>query len=129
MTIDSNAAKPVEIIAPRKHASVCLHLRRYIPPKIDRLSNHPKVEHVAVMSIPDDCSGELRKARAVLKPGLRQETAVGKESVGYVSDKEKSGKFALLDKNEARAKLGDSCSSRLRPVISIFVVSTKVTRC
>jgi 4-coumarate--CoA ligase len=103
----------------------------------DLLLGHPKVEDVAVMSIQDDYSGELPKAYVVLKPGLEENTAVGKEIIAYVKerkvrykwvkevefiieipkspsgkilrrvlrDKEKSGKFGLVVKDEARTKL------------------------
>ena len=103
----------------------------------DLLLGHPKVEDVAVMSVKDDYSGELPKAYVVVKPGVQESTAVGKEIIAYVKekkvrykwvkevefideipkspsgkilrrilrDKEKSGKFGLVVKDEARARL------------------------
>ncbi|RMZ69502.1 4-coumarate- ligase 2 [Pyrenophora seminiperda CCB06] len=103
----------------------------------DLLLGHPKIEDVAVMSVQDDYSGELPKAYVVVKPGLQESTAVGKEIIAYVKekkvrykwvkevefineipkspsgkilrrvlrDKEKSGKFGLVVKDEVRAKL------------------------
>lgn len=103
----------------------------------DLLLGHPKVEDVAVMSIKDDYSGELPKAYVVVKPGLNEDSAIGKEIIAYVKekkvrykwikevefineipkspsgkilrrvlrDKEKSGKFGLVVKDNARAKL------------------------
>jgi 4-coumarate--CoA ligase len=77
----------MEIIAPRKHDSVCLCLRRDIRLKIVRPSSHPKVEDVAVMSIPDGNSSEAQKACVMLKPALRQGTAVDKGLIEYVKGK------------------------------------------
>ena len=103
----------------------------------DLLLGHPKVEDVAVMSVKDDYSGELPKAYIVVKPGLQESTAIGKEIIAYVKekkvrykwvkevefineipkspsgkilrrilrDKEKSGKFGLVVKDEVRARL------------------------
>ncbi|EAT89525.2 hypothetical protein SNOG_02794 [Parastagonospora nodorum SN15] len=103
----------------------------------DLLLGHPKIEDVAVMSVKDDYSGELPKAYIVLKPGIEENMAIGKEIIVYVKekkvrykwvkevefineipkspsgkilrrilrDKEKSGKFGMVIKDEARAKL------------------------
>jgi 4-coumarate--CoA ligase len=53
----------------------------------DLLLGHPKVEDVAVMSIKDDYSGELPKAYIVLKPGIKENTAIGKEIIEYAKEK------------------------------------------
>ena len=53
----------------------------------DLLLGHPKVEDVAVMSVKDDYSGELPKAYVVLKPGMEESTAVGKDIIEYVKEK------------------------------------------
>ncbi|EUC51349.1 hypothetical protein COCMIDRAFT_79622 [Bipolaris oryzae ATCC 44560] len=53
----------------------------------DLLLGHPKVEDVAVMSIKDDYSGELPKAYVVLKLGVQESTAVGKEIIAFVKEK------------------------------------------
>lgn len=52
----------------------------------DLLLGHKKVEDVAVLGIKDDYSGELPKAYVVLKPGINQDTATGKELIQYVKD-------------------------------------------
>lgn len=53
----------------------------------DLLLGHPKVEDVAVMSVPDEYSGELPKAYVSLKPGVEESAAVGKEIIAYVKEK------------------------------------------
>lgn len=53
----------------------------------DLLLGHPKVEDVAVMSVPDEYSGERPKAYVVLKPGIHENTAVGREIIAYVREK------------------------------------------
>lgn len=53
----------------------------------DLLLGHPKVEDVAVLSVKDEWSGELPKAYVVLKPGVEESSAVGKEIIAYVKEK------------------------------------------
>lgn len=53
----------------------------------DLLLGHDKVEDVAVMGMPDDYSGELPKAHVVLKPGVKADSAVGKELILFVQEK------------------------------------------
>ncbi|KAI8938829.1 hypothetical protein NX059_004691 [Plenodomus lindquistii] len=53
----------------------------------DLLLGHPKVEDVAVLSVKDDYSGELPKAYIVLKPGLQEDSAIGKDIIAYVKEK------------------------------------------
>lgn len=103
----------------------------------DLLLGHPIVEDVAVLSVKNDYSGELPKAYIVLKPGIDENTATGKNIIAYVKekkvkykwikevefineipkspsgkilrrvlrDKEKSGRFGLVVRDEARARL------------------------
>jgi 4-coumarate--CoA ligase len=103
----------------------------------DTLLGHPSVEDVAVMSVKDDYSGELPKAYVVLKPGIQEDSAVGRAIIQYVKDKkvrykwikevefcgeipkspsgkilrrilrdkEKSGVFGMVVRDEAKARL------------------------
>jgi 4-coumarate--CoA ligase len=53
----------------------------------DLLLGHPSVEDVAVLSVKDDWSGELPKAYVVLKPGIEESAAIGREIIAYVKEK------------------------------------------
>jgi acyl-CoA synthetase (AMP-forming)/AMP-acid ligase II len=53
----------------------------------DLLLGHDKVEDVAILGMKDDYSGELPKAYVVLKPGIKAESAVGRDIIAYVKDK------------------------------------------
>jgi len=59
----------------------------------DLLLGFPKVEDVAVLSVQDDYSGELPKAYVVLKPGLEENTSIGKEIIAYVKEKKVKHKW------------------------------------
>ncbi|KAF2274854.1 4-coumarate-CoA ligase 2 [Westerdykella ornata] len=53
----------------------------------DLLLGHEKVEDVAVMGVPDEYSGERPKAHVVLKPGVRADSAVGRELIAFVKER------------------------------------------
>jgi 4-coumarate--CoA ligase len=53
----------------------------------DLLLGHPSVEDVAVLSVKDDWSGELPKAYVVLKPGIEESAAIGRDIIAYVKEK------------------------------------------
>ncbi|KAF2853887.1 4-coumarate-CoA ligase 2 [Plenodomus tracheiphilus IPT5] len=53
----------------------------------DLLLGHPKVDDVAVLSVKDDYSGELPKAYIVLKPGLKEDSSIGRDIIAFVKEK------------------------------------------
>lgn len=77
----------------------------------DLLLGHPKVEDVAVMSIKDDYSGELPKAYVVLKPGIQESTAVGKEIIAFV--KEKKVRYKWVKEVEFISEIPKSPSGKI----------------
>lgn len=77
----------------------------------DLLLGHPKVEDVAVMSIRDDYSGELPKAYVVLKPGIQESTAVGKEIIAFV--KEKKVRYKWVKEVEFISEIPKSPSGKI----------------
>ena len=59
----------------------------------DLLLGHPKVEDVAVMSVPDDYTGERPKAYVVMKAGIQGDQAVGQELIRYVQERKSRTKW------------------------------------
>ena len=59
----------------------------------DLLLGHPKVEDVAVMSVPDDYTGERPKAYVVMKAGIEGNQAVGQELIRYVQERKSRTKW------------------------------------
>ena len=59
----------------------------------DLLLGHPKVEDVAVMSVPDEYTGERPKAYVVLKAGIKDNQEVGQELIKYVQEKKSRTKW------------------------------------
>ena len=59
----------------------------------DLLLGHPKVEDVAVMSVPDDYTGERPKAYVVLKAGIKGNQEVGQELITYVQERKSKTKW------------------------------------
>ena len=59
----------------------------------DLLLGHPNVDDVAVMSVPDDYTGERPKAYVVLKAGIEGNEAVGQELIKYVQEKKSRTKW------------------------------------
>ena len=53
----------------------------------DLLLGHSKVEDVAVMSVPDDYTGERPKAYVVLKAGIEGDEEMGQELMRYVKER------------------------------------------
>ncbi|KAJ4361367.1 hypothetical protein N0V95_001981 [Ascochyta clinopodiicola] len=77
----------------------------------DLLLGHPKVEDVAVMSVPDEYSGELPKAYISLKPGVEESAAVGKEIIAYV--KEKKVRYKWVNQVEFIKEIPKSPSGKI----------------
>jgi acyl-CoA synthetase (AMP-forming)/AMP-acid ligase II len=77
----------------------------------DLLLGHPKVEDAAVMSVKDDYSGELPKAYVVLKPGMEESTAIGKEIIEYV--KEKKVRYKWVKEVEFISEIPKSPSGKI----------------
>ena len=59
----------------------------------DLLLGHPKVEDVAVMSVPDEYTGERPKAYVVLKAGIKDNQELGQELIKYVQEKKSRTKW------------------------------------
>ena len=59
----------------------------------DLLLGHPKVEDVAVMSVPDDYTGERPKAYVVLKAGIKGSQEMGQELIQYVKERKSRTKW------------------------------------
>lgn len=59
----------------------------------DLLLGHERVEDVAVLGLPDDYSGELPKAYVVLKAGVQEDRATGKELIKYVKERKERNKW------------------------------------
>ena len=59
----------------------------------DLLLGHPKVEDVAVMSVPDDYAGERPKAYVVLKAGIKNNQEVRQELIQYVKERKSRTKW------------------------------------
>ena len=59
----------------------------------DLLLGHPKVEDVAVMSVPDDYTGERPKAYVVLKAGIKGNQDVRRELIMYVQARKSRTKW------------------------------------
>lgn len=59
----------------------------------DLLLGHPKVEDVAVMSIPDDYTGERPKAYVVPKHGILGSQEFGQELIKYVQERKSRTKW------------------------------------
>ncbi|KAF1916125.1 4-coumarate-CoA ligase 2 [Ampelomyces quisqualis] len=77
----------------------------------DLLLGHPKIEDVAVMSVKNDYSGESPKAYIVLKPGLEESTATGKEIIAYV--KEKKARYKWVKEVEFISEIPKSPSGKI----------------
>ena len=59
----------------------------------DLLLGHPKVEDVAVMSVPDDYTGERPKAYVVTKAGIEGSAEFGRELIKYVQQRKSRTKW------------------------------------
>ena len=59
----------------------------------DLLLGHPKVEDVAVMSVPDDYAGERPKAYVVPKRGTDGSAAFGQDLIRYVQERKSRTKW------------------------------------
>ncbi len=59
----------------------------------DLLLGHPKVEDVAVMSIPNDYTGERPKAYVVLKDGIEGSQELRQELIKYVQERKSRTKW------------------------------------
>ena len=59
----------------------------------DLLLGHTKVEDVAVMSVPDDYTGERPKAYVVLKAGIKGDQDVRQELIQYVKERKSRTKW------------------------------------
>lgn len=59
----------------------------------DLLLGHPKVEDVAVMSVPDDYTGERPKAYVVTKAGIEGSREFGQELIRYVQARKSRTKW------------------------------------
>ena len=59
----------------------------------DLLLGHPKVEDVAVMSVPDDYTGERPKAYVVPKNGIKGSQEFGQELRNYVQERKSRTKW------------------------------------
>lgn len=59
----------------------------------DLLLGHPKVEDVAVMSVPDDYTGERPKAYVVPKSGIEGSQEFGQELIKYVQERKSRTKW------------------------------------
>ena len=59
----------------------------------DLLLGHTKVEDVAVMSVPDDYTGERPKAYVVLKRGFEGNQDLGQELIQYVKERKSRTKW------------------------------------
>ena len=59
----------------------------------DLLLGHPKVEDVAVMSVPDDYTGERPKAYVVPKDGIDGSPDFGQELIDYVRGRKSRTKW------------------------------------
>ena len=59
----------------------------------DLLLGHPKVEDVAVMSVPDDYTGERPKAYVVLKAAIEGDEDIGQELIQYVKERKSRTKW------------------------------------
>lgn len=59
----------------------------------DLLLGHPNVEDVAVMSVPDDYTGERPKAYVVPKSGIKGSQEFGQELINYVQERKSRTKW------------------------------------
>ena len=59
----------------------------------DLLLGHPKIEDVAVMSVPDDYTGERPKAYVVTKAGIEAGREFGQELIKYVQARKSRTKW------------------------------------
>ena len=59
----------------------------------DLLLGHPKVEDVAVMSVPDEYTGERPKAYVVTKEGVKGSQEFGQELIKYVQQRKSRTKW------------------------------------
>lgn len=59
----------------------------------DLLLGHPDVEDVAVMSVPDDYTGERPKAYVVPKNGVEGSQELGQELIKYVQERKSRTKW------------------------------------
>lgn len=59
----------------------------------DLLLGHPDVEDAAVMSVPDDYTGERPKAFVVPKNGVRASQEFGRELIKYVQERKSRTKW------------------------------------
>ena len=77
----------------------------------DLLLGHPKVEDVAVLSVPDEYSGELPKAYVQVKDGVPANEATGKELLAFV--KEKKVRYKWIKEIEFCDEVPKSASGKI----------------